>query len=811
MPFIYSNTQTPSTMPFKYSDTQTRSTMPFIYSDSETRSTMPFIYSDPQTRSTMPFIYSDSQTRSTMPFIYSDTRTSSTMLFVYSNTLPRSTIPFIYSDTQTRSTVPFTSPDKTITKSNVNKKTYSVTERNIIRNMPIQKGNDPFINVYNYMQNHHVTSPDGKDAKRLKRPLKYNLKPRPLDGTHHSIINKDLKYFDYGTSETPVKRIHATQKSKSGFMKDEIERFSRSTNRPGLDSHFDVTKSLKSRIERFKIPLQKLASIKANFYNGEDNPFKKEIELVNNEGNIFNEPYTTSSDKLNENERFKNAVLFRSNVGHDSSKIERLENTDVTQTEWYPWIKTGAAIHNRASYMAHLPEIQTTASPIYPWILTKMFTVSTTERYQKLTSKPTFMYEYKELNPEKALRMRPETEERLNSDRQETTQKIQITPRVEPDLEYSQTTGLQEVESEPFSMFLAKLMKILASKTLKDLKGLISPFERAITTLLDSGKLIKLGMTTGSFIAQMTTSLIAPMKEIQRHIFIMQISLENRQRMLDDTFNAMLDELDNVYDVSEEEAMQRILHEAMVYPNTSKTGEQIVQGFLEDVFLHPMNRIAGTAHGNVVFENIAKVANKYNTPIEPIARRYENQYQITKYNKFRNANTQIINQGLTNGDLRKYAKHRTKEHLSGRKSNSGEMGKPKTKDEDRQTVKSNVDSKGTNESKTIVSLKCKYLENSCKIVIAPDLVYNRVYKAQSQSSLHTTDLNFTLNLLSKMAALKTLLILVVLAIVMAAAVADHVQPCDLVCDRPSDQQNECCRAHGYSGGSCNGGNTIDCY
>ncbi|XP_063544819.1 uncharacterized protein LOC134752989 [Cydia strobilella] len=239
--------------------------------------------------------------------------------------------------------------------------------------------------------------------------------------------------------------------------------------------------------------------------------------------------------------------------------------------------------------------------------------------------------------------MRPETTDRLNSVKLERSQQVQVVShKFEPDLEYSQATGMQEqMESEPFSMFFAKLMKTLASKSLRDLKGLISPFERSVTTLLDSGKLMKLGMTTGSLIAQMTTLLIAPMKEIQRQIFIMQVSLENRHRMLDDGFNAMLDELDNVYDVSEEEAMQKVLREAMMYPNTSKTGEQIVQELIEDVFLHPMNRIAGTAHGNVVFENIAKVANKFNTPqnLEPMARRHENQYQITKYNKFRNSHS----------------------------------------------------------------------------------------------------------------------------------------------------------------------------
>ncbi|XP_063630990.1 uncharacterized protein LOC134802320 [Cydia splendana] len=650
-----------------------------------------------------------------------------------------------------------------------------------VENMPIQKRNDNLMNVYDYMQNHHVTSPDGIDVKRLKRPLNYNLKPREIDDTHHSIIDQHQKYVDYGTSETPIEKFRSNQKIKSEFLKDETRRISIPTNIPD--------------IERFKEPLQKLASMKASYYNGESNPFRKEIELVNNPENIFNVLYTTSTEKRNINERVKNAALLRSNTDYPP-KVERLINTDVTQTEWYPWIQTGAPKH-RASF--NLPGKQTTATPVYPR-LTKRLPVPTTKI---LYQKPRFIYEHKE-----DLRIRPET---LNSVKQEPRQEIQtVTHRFEPDRGYgqvTQVTGMHEqMESEPFSIFLTKLMKILASKSLSDLKGLISIFERSITTLLDSGKLMKLGMTTGSFIAELTTSLNAPMKDIQRQLFIMQVSLENRRRMLDDGFNTILDELDNVYDVSEEEAMQRILREAMRYPNTSKSGEQIVQEFIEDIFLHPMNRIAGTAYGNEVFANIAEIANKYNTPenLEPMARLHDNQYQITKYNKLRNGtindehkfiyshstkyqarrhnkniekedinieshsndeededesssgdnagveikirinnrkhskrnNRRILkkhtrnnvytrtdeydhelftteninteNYGLTNIDLRKYAKYPTNKHISGRKSNWEETGPKTIRNDDGEILKSEV-SKVTNKSKVTLQFDCEAL------------------------------------------------------------------------------------------------------
>ncbi|XP_048002774.1 spodomicin-like [Leguminivora glycinivorella] len=61
-----------------------------------------------------------------------------------------------------------------------------------------------------------------------------------------------------------------------------------------------------------------------------------------------------------------------------------------------------------------------------------------------------------------------------------------------------------------------------------------------------------------------------------------------------------------------------------------------------------------------------------------------------------------------------------------------------------------------------------------------------------------------------MAALKTLLILVVLAVVMATAIAVRVGPCDQVCDRIPAERDECCRAHGYNSASCSGGR-MDCF
>lgn len=36
----------------------------------------------------------------------------------------------------------------------------------------------------------------------------------------------------------------------------------------------------------------------------------------------------------------------------------------------------------------------------------------------------------------------------------------------------------------------------------------------------------------------------------------------------------------------------------------------------------------------------------------------------------------------------------------------------------------------------------------------------------------------------------------------------NVWPCDEVCDRTSDEQRECCRAHGHLNGSCYGGRMV---
>ncbi|OWA50848.1 hypothetical protein BV898_15352 [Hypsibius exemplaris] len=38
----------------------------------------------------------------------------------------------------------------------------------------------------------------------------------------------------------------------------------------------------------------------------------------------------------------------------------------------------------------------------------------------------------------------------------------------------------------------------------------------------------------------------------------------------------------------------------------------------------------------------------------------------------------------------------------------------------------------------------------------------------------------------------------------------HIAPCDLDCDRSLAEQNQCCRAHGFSGGSCRGGSWSWC-
>ncbi|KAH9643186.1 hypothetical protein HF086_010638 [Spodoptera exigua] len=65
---------------------------------------------------------------------------------------------------------------------------------------------------------------------------------------------------------------------------------------------------------------------------------------------------------------------------------------------------------------------------------------------------------------------------------------------------------------------------------------------------------------------------------------------------------------------------------------------------------------------------------------------------------------------------------------------------------------------------------------------------------------------------STMAALKTTLVLLLIAFAMLASVgAVRVGPCDQVCSRIDAEKDECCRAHGYSGyNSCRGGR-MDCY
>uniref|UniRef100_A0A2H1W5P2 SFRICE_001544 n=1 Tax=Spodoptera frugiperda TaxID=7108 RepID=A0A2H1W5P2_SPOFR len=51
-----------------------------------------------------------------------------------------------------------------------------------------------------------------------------------------------------------------------------------------------------------------------------------------------------------------------------------------------------------------------------------------------------------------------------------------------------------------------------------------------------------------------------------------------------------------------------------------------------------------------------------------------------------------------------------------------------------------------------------------------------------------------------MAALKTTLVLLLIAFAMLASVgAVRVGPCDQVCSRIDAEKDECCRAHGYSG------------
>ncbi|WP_289490162.1 hypothetical protein, partial [Klebsiella pneumoniae] len=65
---------------------------------------------------------------------------------------------------------------------------------------------------------------------------------------------------------------------------------------------------------------------------------------------------------------------------------------------------------------------------------------------------------------------------------------------------------------------------------------------------------------------------------------------------------------------------------------------------------------------------------------------------------------------------------------------------------------------------------------------------------------------------STMAALKTTLVLLLIAFAMLASVgATRVGPCDQVCSRIDAEKDECCRAHGHSGySSCKNGK-MNCY
>ena len=69
--------------------------------------------------------------------------------------------------------------------------------------------------------------------------------------------------------------------------------------------------------------------------------------------------------------------------------------------------------------------------------------------------------------------------------------------------------------------------------------------------------------------------------------------------------------------------------------------------------------------------------------------------------------------------------------------------------------------------------------------------------------------------ITKMAAIKTTFVLLLIAFAMVSVTVEarggHVGPCDQVCSRTPAERDECCRAHGHSGyKSCVGGR-MDCY
>ncbi|XP_063392220.1 protein PFC0760c-like [Cydia fagiglandana] len=134
--------------------------------------------------------------------------------------------------------------------------------------------------------------------------------------------------------------------------------------------------------------------------------------------------------------------------------------------------------------------------------------------------------------------------------------------------------------------------------------------------LLTGGQLEPLGTETNTYIA--TRLLILekyPMQALHDFFDVLQRKLAQRTTKLSKEVNDILDYMDDTYDEAEEDAMQAVLHETNLYPNT-KNYNKIAQGFVDYVFLKPLIRLAGTSRGNVLFKMINDAVIQFAKPGE---------------------------------------------------------------------------------------------------------------------------------------------------------------------------------------------------
>ncbi|XP_061727362.1 uncharacterized protein LOC133532624 [Cydia pomonella] len=191
----------------------------------------------------------------------------------------------------------------------------------------------------------------------------------------------------------------------------------------------------------------------------------------------------------------------------------------------------------------------------------------------------------------------------------------------------------RESTTDPFSVFLRKMLIILSTKKNEDLPLLINEFREYVSMLLTGGQLDTLGVKANSYIA--TRLLILekyPMQALHDLFDELQKKLADRKRTLPKEVNDILDYMDDTYDEAEEEAMQAVLRETYLYPN-SKNNHKIAQGFVDYVFLKPLLRVAGTSRGNVLFEMITDALLKLAKPGDMFESNFRKSFKKTQ--KFR--------------------------------------------------------------------------------------------------------------------------------------------------------------------------------